>query len=133
MDKQLYENLASRASDLVVAGKRDEAIRILEELVHSDLPLFDRAIMCMNIAVVNDQMGDSAKALENYARAVDMERETESYFIAQSRAAYYSKLGLYDESIRCYDALLSHAALTPESRDMFLKNIETLKELGRQP
>lgn len=133
MDKQLYASLASRASTLVESGDRDQAIEILEELVRSDLPVFDRAMMCMNIAIVNGQMGESQKALENYARAVDMERETESYFIAQSQAAYFSQLGMYEESIRSYDALLSHAQLTPESREMFLKNIETLKRMASQP
>jgi tetratricopeptide (TPR) repeat protein len=129
VDKQLYASLANRASDLVTAGERDQAIEILEELVISDLPVFDRAMMCMNIAIVHDQMGDSTRALENYSRAVDLEQETESCFIAQSRAAYYSQLGMYDESIRSYDDLLSHPHATPEARDMFLKNIETLKQL----
>lgn len=133
MDKQLYTSLASRASGLVESGDREQAILVLEELVRSDLPVFDRAMMCMNIAIVNGQMGEPEKALENYARAVDMERETDSYFIAQSQAAYYSQLGMYDESMRSYEALLSHAHLTPESRQMFLKNIETLKRMASQP
>ena len=52
MDRQLYTSLATRASDLVVAGERHQAIEILEQLVASDLPAFDRAIMCMNIAII---------------------------------------------------------------------------------
>ncbi|HMM67286.1 MAG TPA: hypothetical protein PKC03_10120 [Dokdonella sp.] len=133
MDKQLCAALAGRASALVEAGDRDEAIGILEELVRSDLPVFDRAMMCMNIAIVNGQMGEPEKALENYARAVDLERETESYFIAQSQAAFFSQLGMYQESIRSYNALLSHPQLNPESREMFLKNIETLERMASQP
>ncbi len=129
MDKQLYQSLASRASDLVVAGDRLAAIEILEELVHSDLPDFDRAMMCMNIAIVHDQLGDRDQALENYSRAVDLERNTESYFVAQSLAAYYSQLGMYDESIRSYDDLLRHPHLKPESREIFLENITTLEHL----
>lgn len=50
MDKRLYGTRSSRASDRVVAGERDEAIRILEEFAHIDLPMFERTIMCMNIA-----------------------------------------------------------------------------------
>ena len=132
MDRQLYASLANRASDLVVAGDRLQAIEVLEELVASDLPDFDRAMMCMNIAIVHDQLGDTGKALETYTRAVDLERGTESYFVAQSHAAYYSQLGLYDESLRCYDDLLRHPQLTPETREMFLKNIDTLRHLGRR-
>lgn len=129
MDKQLYASLANRASDLVVAGERLEAIEVLEELVRSDLPDFDRAMMCMNIAIVHDQLGNTEEALQTYARAVDLERPTESYFVAQSRAAYYSKLGMYDESLRSYDDLLRHGCVTPVDREMFLTNIETLRRL----
>ena len=131
MDRQLYASLASRASDLVVAGDRPGAIEVLEELVRSDLPDFDRAMMCMNIAIVQDQMGEHDKALDTYARAVDLERGSESYFIEQSRAAYYSQRGLYDESMRSYGDLLRHDHLKPEDREMFLKNMDTLRHLGR--
>jgi tetratricopeptide (TPR) repeat protein len=133
MDQQLYASLANRASDLVVAGERTKAIEILEQLVRSDLPAFDRAMMCMNIAIVQGQMGDSAKALDTFCRAADLERATQSYFVAQSRAAYLSELGRYGDSIRAYDDLLLHEHLTPEDRDMFLKNIATLGRLGGTP
>lgn len=129
MDKQLYASLANRASDLVVAGQRLEAIDVLEELVRSDLPDFDRAMMCLNIAIVHDQLGDPDKALETYARAVELEQATESYFVAQSRAAYCSQRGMYDESIRCYDDLLRHEHLKPDDRAMFAENIATLRRL----
>lgn len=131
MDQSLYAALANRASDLVVAGDRQQAIGILEELVASDLPDFDRAMMCLNIAIIHDQMGATDVALETYARAVDLERTTEAYYVAQSRAAYYSRLGMYDESVRTYDDLLRHPHLKPEDREVFLKNIGTLRQLGR--
>lgn len=129
MDKQLYASLANRASDLVIAGERSKAIELLEELVQSDLPDLDRAMMCMNIAIVHGQMGNTDKAFEAYSRAVDLELSTTSYFVAQSRAAYYSQLGMYDESLRSYDDLLRHGKLTPADREIFLKNIETLRRL----
>ena len=130
MDRQLYTSLATRASDLVVAGERHQAIEILEQLVASDLPAFDRAIMCMNIAIIQSQLGDTDEALATYASAIDIERQTEGYFVAQSRAAYYSELGMYDESRRSYQDLLLHAQLKPEDRVMFETNIETLGRLA---
>ena len=131
MDRQLYTSLANRASDLVVAGERLEAIEVLEELVRSDLPDFDRAMMCMNIAIIHHQLGDRDKALETYARAVELEEASESYFVAQSRAAYCSELGMYAESMRWYDALLRHEHLKPEDRDVVAQNIETLERLEK--
>ena len=50
--------------------------------------------------------------------------------MAQSRAAYYSELGMYDESRRSYQDLLLHAQLKPEDRVMFETNIETLGRLA---
>lgn len=129
MDRQLYASLANRASDLVEAGERSKAIELLEELVTSDLPAIDRAYMCMNIAVIHDQMDDTQQALQAYASAVNIERETESCFVAQSRAAYYAKLGMYDESVRSYQDLLRHPHLAPKDREMVVANIETLSKL----
>lgn len=129
MDEKLYSELARRASALVEAGDRPAAIEILEQLVASDLPEFDRAMMCMNIAIVQDQLGETGKALETYAAAVDLERRTESSFIAESRAAYCAKLGLYDASSRYYDDLLRHPHLKPGARERLLQNIATLDQL----
>ena len=129
MDRTLYTSLARRASDLVDAGDRDQAIEILEQLVTSELPDLDRAYMCMNIATIREQQGKREQALEAFTRAVDIERSTDSYFVASSKAAYYSRLGLYDESSRSYDDLLRHKALKPEDREIFLKNMQTLSKL----
>ena len=131
MDKQLYSALASRVSALVDAGDRQAAIEILEQLVGSDLPDLDRAMMCMNIAIVQDQLGDTGKALETYAAAVYLERRTTSCFIAESRAAYCAKLGLYDESCRFYDDLLRHPHLKVEDQGRVLENISTLHRLRK--
>jgi tetratricopeptide (TPR) repeat protein len=131
LDRALYASLARRASDLVDSGDRDQAIEIFEQLVASELPDLDRAYMCLNIATVYEQQGKRDHALEAFARAVDIERRTDSYYVASSRAAYYSQIGLYDESSRHYDDLLRHKALKPEDRDAFLQNIRTLSRLRR--
>lgn len=83
----------------------------------------------MQWAVFFTDMGNPALALDTYTRAVDIERGTDSYFVAQSKAAYYSQLGLYDESRRSYDDLLRHPQLKPADRDMFLQNMDTLARL----
>ena len=129
MEDAEFDELARRASDLVVAGEHEQAIEVLEKLVHSDRPDFDRAMMCLNIAIVCDQLGDSKRALEQYNRAIDIERPTGSYYIAQHKAVYLSKLGMHAESSRSFQELLRHPKLTPESRDAFEQNIATLARL----
>jgi tetratricopeptide (TPR) repeat protein len=129
MDRQLYTALAERASDLVLAQDYAQAIAVLEEIIASDLPDYDKAMMCLNTAVVYDKWGKPDEALTSYARAMDYERSTGSCFVAQHRAAYFSQLGRYDESLRCYEELLRRDDVSPQDRDMFAKNIETLTRL----
>ena len=129
MDRQLYTSLAHRASELVTAGDYAQALAVLEEIIASDLPDYDKAMMCLNTAVVYDKWGKPGDALTSYARAMDYERSTGSCFVAQHRAAYFSQLGRYDESMRCYEELLRRSDLSPEDRDMFTQNIATLTRL----
>ena len=129
MEPQLYASLAQRASDLVSAGDHAQALAVLERLITSDLPDRDRAFMCLNTAVVYDQQGRPEAALAAYARAMEFERSAGGYFVEQHRAAYFSRLGMYDESIRCYDALLARADLAPDARSALTANIATLQAL----
>ncbi len=129
MEPQLYASLAQRASDLVSAGDHAQALAVLERLIASDLPDRDRAFMCLNTAVVYDQQGRPEEALAAYARAMEFERSAGGYFVEQHRAAYFSQLGMYDESIRCYEALLARPDLAPDARSAFTANIATLQAL----
>jgi tetratricopeptide (TPR) repeat protein len=129
MDQQLYHSLAQRASDLVEAGNYAEALDLLEQIIAGDLPDYDKAMMCLNTAIVHDKWGRQEEALTSYARALDYERRTGSHFVAQHRAAYFSQLGRYDESIRCYEELLRREGLATPDREAFAANLRTLARL----
>ena len=131
MDHALYASLANRASDLVEAGEHQQAIDILAQLVDSDLPDFDKAMMSLNIATVRDKMDDSEGALADYAIALEYERRTDSYFVAQQHAAYLAKLGRYDEGIAVYRELIERADVKAEDREVFAANVVTLQKLAR--
>lgn len=130
MDRTLYASLAVRASDLVDAGEHRQAIDVLQQLVDSDLPDFDKAMMSLNIAVVHDKMGNTPEALAAYDRALDFERGTDGYFVAQQHAAYLSQIGRYDDSIAAYQALHGQTNVKQEDADMFLANIKTIEKLA---
>ncbi|HEX7768896.1 MAG TPA: hypothetical protein VF422_02590 [Dokdonella sp.] len=130
MDHALYASLARRASDFVDAGEHQQALEILAQLVESDLPDFDKAVMSLNIATVRDKMGDHEAALASYADALEYERRTDSYFVAQQYAAYLAKLGRYDEGVSVYQALGERPDVKPEDRDMFAANVVTLRKLA---
>ena len=129
MDRALYASLANRASDLVEAGEHRQAIEVLEQLVQSDLPDFDKAMMSLNIATVRDKMGDHAGALASYARALEYEGRTGSYFVAQQHAAYLSGLGRYEESISAYQDLIERPDVKPEDREIFVANVTIVQKL----
>ena len=130
MDHTLYASLANRASDLVEAGEHQQAIEILEQLVDSDLPDFDKAVMSLNIATVRDRMGDHDAALASYADALAYEGSTDSYFVAQQHAAYLSGLGRYEESISAYQGLIERPDVKAEDREIFAANVVTLRKLA---
>lgn len=130
MDRNLYASLARRASDLVDAGEHQQAIEVLEQLVTSGLPDFDKAMMWVNIATVQDKMGDRTASLASYETALQCERRTTSYFVAQQHAAYLSQLGMYERSISAYQALVDREDVKPEDAGIFRANIRTLEKLA---
>lgn len=129
MNREQYAALAKEASGFVDQGEYARAIEIFEQLAASDLPDFDRAISWVNIATVEDKRGRTEDALACLARALDFERRTDSYFIAQHRAAYLSKLKRHRESLSAYRALMERPDLKSEDAAVFRSNIATLETL----
>ncbi len=130
MDRNLYRSLAQRASDHVDAGEHENALDVLQVLVDSDLPDFDKAMMWLNIATVLDRMGRRDEALATYPHAIECESRTDSYFATQQHAVYLSQLGRYEDSIAVYESLLARPGVTPEDAGIFRMNLRTLAKLA---
>jgi tetratricopeptide (TPR) repeat protein len=130
MDRTLYASLARRASDLVDAGEHRQAIDVLQQLVDSDLPDFDKSMMWLNIGTVHHKLGSIDEALAAHDRALDYERLAGGYFVAQQHAAFLSQIGRYEDSIREYQDLHGRTDVKQEDADMFLANIRTLEKLA---
>ena len=130
MDRKLYVELANRASDLVEAGEHKNAIELLEQLIDSDLPDFDKGVTWVNIATVQDKMGNHTEALTSYANALECESRTDSYFIAQQHASYLSQLGRYEESMAAYQTLINRPDIKSEDGEIFFANLITLEKLA---
>ena len=130
MDRSLYVALANRASDLVEAGEHQSALEVLEQLVYSDLADFDKGVTWVNIATVQDKMGNHTGAFSSYANALECESRTDSYFIAQQHASYLSQLGRYEESMVAYQTLIDRPDVKSEDGEIFLANLMTLEKLA---
>lgn len=130
MDRNLYAALAQRASDHVDAGEHRNALDVLQVLVDSDLPDFDKSMMWLNIATVLDRMGRRDEALAAHASAIECESRTDAYFATQQHAVYLSQLGRYDESIAVYESLVVRPGVTPADAQIFRTNLRTLDKLA---
>lgn len=129
MERALYVSLAKQASDLVDQGEYGKATEIFEQIAGSELPDVDKCISWVNLATVEDKRGDSEAALACLARALDYERKTDAYFIAQHRAAYLSKIGRHRDSLSAYRDLVDRPGVRPDDVAVFKANILTLEKL----
>jgi tetratricopeptide (TPR) repeat protein len=130
MDPTLYHSLTKRASDLFDAGEHQQAIDIFRQLVDSDLPALDRAMMCLNIATVEHKRGNVVEALAAHQNASDHERVAGGYFVAQQTAAFLSQLGRHGDSIAAYRELVRRTDVSQADADVFQANIATLEKLA---
>ena len=70
---QDYESRARQVGALVDAGKYDDALKVLQSLLDSDISDIDKSIMSLNMAVVYGKMNQPGRALEWYDRGISYE------------------------------------------------------------
>jgi tetratricopeptide (TPR) repeat protein len=122
-----YVDQARKAAQLVDEGKYQEARTILEDILDSDLADLDRAMMCMNLAVVADKLGEDTEAVRWYDRGIARERALGRHFVAESKAGYLAGKGRIRESLSLYESLLSRSTIDDESKQRVAQNIAALR------
>lgn len=127
MEYQEYVRSAQRASKLVESGDYEGAIQVLRKLVSSDISRIDKAMMCLNLAIVYDKMGRLEDALFWYDEGADYERVHDRYYVAERKAAYLAEQGRYRESLDEYENLLRRAGLTEGDQERIEGQIKTLR------
>jgi len=68
LDYVNFKYCPRRASQLVERGDYEEALLILQDLLSSDISDVDKAMMCLNVAIVYDKLDRPADALAYYER-----------------------------------------------------------------
>jgi tetratricopeptide (TPR) repeat protein len=131
MEYQEYVRSAERASQLVESGDYGGAIEVLRKLVSSDISRIDKAMMCLNLAVVYDKMGRFEEALFWYDEGVDYERAHDRHYVAERKAAYLAEKGRYRESFDEYKKLLRRSGLTEGDKERIERQVETLRRCVR--
>jgi tetratricopeptide (TPR) repeat protein len=128
MDYQKYVQAAGRASQLVERGEYEGAVAILEGLLASDISEVDKAMMCLNMALVCDKLGHVEQALAWYDEGVYYERGHGRHYVTESKAAYLAEKGRYRESLAHYRDLLRHPSLMEADKARIAENIQALEK-----
>lgn len=131
MDYQEYVRRVQEVDRRVQRGDYTSALELLHSLVESDLADADKAVMCVNIAIIWDKLGQPEEALRWYGRGMGYERRSGGHFAAESRAAYLARLGRLEESLLAYEDLLAQESLDEQTRERVHRNIQMLRaQLG---
>lgn len=127
MKYEEYVKRAQKAAQLAEKEDYTSALEILKSLVESDLAVPDKAMMCLNIAIIWDKLGQPEEALQWYERGMDYERRAGGCFVAEHRAAYLANLNRLEESLLAYEELAARESLDEQSRERVRQNIDRLR------
>jgi tetratricopeptide (TPR) repeat protein len=128
MKYKTYVRSAKRAARLVERGNYEKAIAILQNLLSTDMSNVDKAMMCLNIAIIYDKMECVEEALAWYDQGMQYESAHKRYVVAEKKAAYLAEQGRYRDSLYAYESLLRQSGLTEGDKERIEKNIATLKK-----
>jgi len=133
MDYQAYVDAMQRVSEQVDAQQYDDALAGLRTLLDSDLLDADKAVLCINMAVVHDKLGKTSEALAWYDRGIDYERAYRRHMVAESKAAYLYAGGRGAEALSLYESLVRERSLGEAEKQRLAHNVESLRaELAKR-
>ena len=133
MDYPAYVDAMQRIATLVDQQSYDEALTELRTLLASDLLDRDKAVLCINMAVVYDKLGQPTDALEWYDHGVGYERTYRSHMVAEHKATFLVSQGRHAEALRLYDDLRRDRSIGEADKHRFTQNANVLrKQLGEE-
>jgi predicted negative regulator of RcsB-dependent stress response len=110
---------------MVERGDHADAATVLRPLIDTDLEAGEKAIVCVNLAVVSNHMGQVDTALGWY----DYGMHYSHVFVAEEKAAYLVRQGRDGEALVLYESLFPEL-LSPEERQRITHNIDVLRAQG---
>ncbi len=127
MDFKEYHEKATEAAELVKLGQHTEGMQILEGLIASDISDVDKAIMCMNVAIAKEMLGNIEEAILWYDKGIAYESTHLRVFVATQKAAYLAQKGRARESLAIYEELLNKPFLNEGEKERLRNNSATVK------
>lgn len=126
MNYDEYVRECQSAASLAESGERVAALDAFLRLAGSSLPDLDRAVMYVNAATLQHQLGDAEAALEHYDKAVAVEEKHNRFAVLELKAAFLAQLGRAKESLELYRGLARRPDATLSERARFEQNAATL-------
>jgi len=133
MNYQEFQNRVDHGTQMFEAGNLQAALEIFTGLVNSDISEVDKSVMCLNIAVVYDKLGNIQQCLEWYTKAVQFEKPHCKFEAQEYLATYLKQIGRPRDSLKVLESLLPSAHLTEQDKVRIRQNIEELKTEINKP
>ena len=127
MEYQQYYDAVHGVNRMVEAGDFDGAAGVLDGLIRGDISDLDKSLMCINMAVVCDKMGQFDSALEWYDAGIAFELPYYRFQVAENKASALWHKGRTAESLAIYEQLYGQPYLTEADKDRLWKNMVILR------
>lgn len=134
MEYGTYNQLMQQAAQHVEGDKDyNAALDIFEQLLQSDISDLDKAVVCHNVAVLYDKVGQVADALAWYDEGIAYEQPYFRYHIAHKKAVYLAQQGRFQDSLQLFESLLSQPGLMEKEKAQIAKSISAVqRRIGQQ-
>ena len=116
-----------KASELVDAGRREEAIEVFKTVIARPIHDFYKSIAWINIAVIREQLNQPEEALRAYDQAIALEESYNGYSAKDIKGSYLANSGSLAEAKTVFDELLNRGDLKAEDRERIISNLEIIR------
>jgi hypothetical protein len=127
MEVEHFNRSLLLAARLVEQKEYDDALTAMRPLMECELSELDKAIVCVNMAIVCGIKGEATDAMAWYDRGINCEQPHGRFFVAEQKAAYLAEMGWTADSLMLYQKLLSEPSLTDKDRARIEQNIALLQ------
>lgn len=126
MEFEEFRNFAQLAAELFEARHFDKALIIYKQLLDSDISDRDKAMVCLNIAIVYEQLNEPDQTILWFDKGIRYEQPHCQFYVAESKAAYLASIGLTAESLAIYQHLHKQRYLQEADKERIRQCINDL-------
>lgn len=127
MDYAVYYKAMHDAAAAVEAEDYETSIAGFHGLLDADISDLDKAMICNNLAVICDKLGDIEGALSWYDAGMAYEAPYMRFFIAECKAKYLADHAHAEAALAIYAGLATQPYLNESDKDRIVGNMNILR------